>query len=254
MNDLTERFSSRVEQYVRYRPDYPPAVVDRLTREWGLASGWPVADVDSGPGNLSRLFLERGCAVTGVEPNAEMRAAGERLLGDEPRFTSVAGTAEATTLPDESVDLVVAGQAFHWFEPEATRREFTRVLRPPRRVALIWNERRLNSTPFLVAYEHLLLTYGTDYTDMRHGSAVETTVLAPFFGLDGYARSTFDNQQIFDLPALRGRLLSSSYTPEPRQPGYDAMLAELAAIFAAHQSDGVVAFAYDTNVYYGVLS
>lgn len=254
MTDPTERFSSRVARYVRYRPSYPPAVVDLLAREWGVSERWVVADVGSGPGNLSRLFLDRGPAVIGVEPNAEMRAAGEQLLGDEPRFTSVAGTAEATTLPAGSVDLVVAGQAFHWFMPEAARREFARILRPPRRVALIWNERRLDGTPFLAAYERLLLTYGTDYADVRHGTASETTVLAPFFEPGDYRLATFDNQQIFDLPALRGRLLSSSYTPEAGQSGYDAMLAELAAIFAAHQTDGVVAFEYDTTVYYGELS
>ena len=254
MTDPTGRFSSRVEQYVQYRPGYPLAVIELLEHEWGLSERWDIADVGSGPGNLSGIFLSRGCTVTGVEPNLEMRAAGERLLGDHPNFTSVDGTAEATTLPDASVDAVVAGQAFHWFAPEAARREFARILRPPRRVALMWNERRLDASPFLVAYENLLLTYGTDYARVQHRDAADATKRTRFFGPNGYALATFDNQQMFDLPALRGRLLSSSYTPEPGQAGHDAMLADLAAIFATHQRDGVVAFEYDTRVYYGELS
>jgi len=253
MTDPTRRFSSRVDNYVKYRPSYPAAVLDVLKWECGLAHDWIVADIGSGPGNLTRLFLDNGNRVVGVEPNREMRAAGERLLSGYPSFTSVAGTAEATTLADASVDLVVAGQAFHWFDQAAARREFARILKPPRPVALVWNERRTDSTPFLVAYEMLLRAYGTDYARVGNHDAADSAALERFFGPGGYTRATFEYSQVFDDEGLRGRLLSSSYTPEADQPGHDAMLQELRVLFNERQEGGTVTFEYDTTVYYGRL-
>lgn len=253
--DPTRRFSDRVDDYVRYRPSYPPAVLDLLRRECGLTPRWIVADVGSGPGNLARLFLRNGNAVYGVEPNREMRQAGERLLRDFPRFTSVEGTAEDSTLAPASVDLVTAGQAFHWFDPDRARAEFTRILRPPHWVALVWNDRLTDTTPFLTAYEDLLQTYGTDYAAMCHRS-VDTegsAVLDSFFGTGGYARAYFENRQVFDFEGLRGRLLSSSYTPGPGHPRREAMLAALRQVFDAHQQDGSVRFEYRTEVLCGRL-
>lgn len=253
MQDPTQRFSSRVDNYIQYRPSYPRAIVDLLRRECGLTAQWAVADVGSGPGNLTRLFLDNGNRVWGVEPNDEMREAGQRLLRDYPHFSSVAATAEDTTLAGHSIDIVTAGQAFHWFDHERARQEFRRILRPPRWVALIWNERRVASTPFLAAYEQLLLEYGTDYAQLQHRDTAASGALAAFFAPGGYQTATFVNEQIFDHDGLRGRLLSSSYTPEAGHPRHAAMLEELRALFDAHQSGGTVTFEYDTQVYYGRL-
>ncbi len=151
--DSKERFSNRVEDYVRYRPGYPRAVLDLLREECGFAPESVVADIGSGTGILTQMLLENGNVVYGVEPNAEMRAAGESLLQRYARFRSVAGSAEATTLPDASVDFVFVGQAFHWFEPKAARAEFERVLKPRGWVAVIWNERKKDATAFLREYE-----------------------------------------------------------------------------------------------------
>lgn len=253
MQDPTQRFSSRVDNYIKYRPSYPRAIVDLLQRECGLTAQWVVADVGSGPGNLTRLFLDNGNHVWGVEPNDEMREAGERLLRDYPHFSSIAATAEATTLADQSIDMVIAGQAFHWFDHERARQEFVRILRAPRWVALVWNERRVASTPFLAAYEQLLLEYGTDYAQLQHRDTAESGALEAFFTPGAYQVATFVNEQVFDHDGLRGRLLSSSYTPEAHHPRYAAMLEELRAVFDAHQSGGTVTFEYDTQVYYGRL-
>lgn len=252
MTDPTQRFSSRVDDYVRYRPGYPQAVLDLLRKDCRLTSASTIADVGSGTGILSELFLENGNHVFGIEPNKEMREAGERLLEGHPRFTSIAATAEATTLNDGTIDFVTAGQAFHWFEPESTREEFVRILKPDGWVVLVWNERRTDTTPFLMAYERLLRTYGTDYEAVGH-KGVTASEVRSFFAPNTVELRTFENSQVFDLEGLRGRLLSSSYTPQQGHLDFDAMLKELEEIFRRHEVDGKVSFEYDTRVYYGHL-
>jgi SAM-dependent methyltransferase len=248
----TQRFSNRVENYVKYRPGYPAEIVAILAREHGLAPESAVADVGCGTGFFAKLFLAHGCVVLGVEPNREMREAGERILASFPRFVSVDGSAEATTLPDASVDFVVAGQAFHWFDRARTRVEFGRILRPGGRVVLTWNDRKLEASPFLEGYERLLRTYGTDYAAVTQAECDDDVVRG--FYLDPDLRSyVLPNEQLFDREGLRGRLLSSSYVPEPGHPNHSPLLAELDSLFTATQKDGVVAFAYDTRVYCGRL-
>jgi SAM-dependent methyltransferase len=250
VSDPTQRFTGRVESYARYRPSYPRAVLELLEAECGLTSASVVADVGSGTGILSELFLENGNRVFGVEPNEEMRAAGERLLRDHPRFTSVAGTAEATTLDDTCVGFVVAGQAFHWFDPERARTEFARILEPAGWVVLVWNLRRKYATPFLAAYERLLETYRTDRGEVEFWRKSDE-MAASFFG--SFERKTFDNEQVLDLDGLKGRLMSISYVPARGEPGSDAMIRQAEEIFDEHHSDGRVIVEYDTNVYYGRL-
>jgi SAM-dependent methyltransferase len=248
----TERFSSRVENYIKYRPAYPQAIVETLAAECRLSPGSIIADVGSGTGILTRLFLENGNRVFGVEPNREMREAGERLLSGFPQFNSVAGTAEKTTLAEQSVDFVVAGQAFHWFDPARARVEFARILKPGGWVVLAWNSRRSSGTPFLETYERLLQTYGTDYDAVKE-QRIDAEAIGGFFAGATFQLKTFDNRQLFDYEGLRGRLLSSSYTPEEGHPNYVPMLEMLASIFQAHQVNGQVALEYDTLLYYGQL-
>ena len=155
--DSTQRFSDRVENYIRYRPSYPAQVLETLRSECGLSASSTVADIASGTGIFSRLLLEDGNRVYGVEPNREMRQAAERLLADFRGFMSIAGTAEATTLPDQSVEFATAAQAAHWFDLPKARKEFARILKPQGWAVLIWNERCTDTTPFLREYEELLL-------------------------------------------------------------------------------------------------
>jgi len=252
MIDSTQRFSSRVENYLRYRPGYPPAILDLLKDECGLTSASVVADIGSGTGILTELFLRNDNPVFAVEPNREMRAAAERLLGKYANFTSRSGAAEATTLPEQSVDFITAGQAFHWFEREPARREFLRILKPGGRTVLIWNERSMAS-PFAKAYEDLLRTYGTDYEAVNHKHTA-AKMIRSFFGVNGYELAHFPNRQILDWEGLKGRLLSSSYAPEPGHPRHAPMLNALNALFSGYQTSGTVVFEYDTLVYYGQLS
>lgn len=250
--DAVTRFSDRVSDYVRTRPGYPDAVLATITEATSLAPGSAVIDVGSGTGISTELFLRRGATVYAVEPNREMRLAAESRFRDVPGFHSVAGTAEATSLPGGSAHLVAAGQAFHWFERDAARREFLRVLVPDGWVALFWNSRRVSDTPFLRDYEALLQEYGTDYREVNHQNITGST-LATFFG--GPVRSyLFPNAQSLDYEGLQGRLLSSSYVPGREHPRHAAMQRTLRTIFDAHQEAGWVEILYDTELHVGRLS
>ncbi len=247
--DPKERFSSRVENYARFRPTYPLEVVEVLKNECGMGRDSVVADIASGTGIFTRLLLENGNRVLGVEPNAEMRRAGEEHLVNHPKFTSVIGTAENTGLPDQSVDLVTAAQAAHWFDRENALREFQRILKPPGYLALLWNDRRLEATAFDRDYEQMLLQYGTDYADVKRLD----NEASRFFGSFKREQRILSNFQDLDYAAFEGRLLSSSYAPQPGHPSHAPMLAELRRIFDAYQSGGKVRMEYDTKLYFGQL-
>jgi SAM-dependent methyltransferase len=249
--DSKERFSNRVADYVRYRPGYPRGVLDLLRDECGLTPASAIADIGSGTGILTKLFLDNGNFVYGIEPNAAMREAGEELLAAYPKFRSVAATAEATTLPEAAVDLVTAAQAFHWFHPPAARLEFARILRPGGFVAVIWNERKKDLGPFAEQYEQLLRTYGTDYARVSEAYP-ESQRMSELFG-GGFRHRTFPNEQTMDFAALRGRLLSSSYAPAAGHRNHEPMLADLRKMFDSHAVSGRVRFEYETHVYYGRL-
>lgn len=250
-SNATLRFSDRVENYVRYRPGYPPEVLQALRQECGLKAGHAIADIASGTGIWTRMLLDNGNQVFGIEPNKEMREAGERLLGEFSRFTSVEGTAEATTLPDHTVDFVTAAQAAHWFDRQRSRREFVRILNAGGWLVLLWNERILDTTTFLRDYEQLLLEFGTDYKEVRHERTTEA--VRDFFDPLPYEERVFAMRQEFDYAGLEGRLLSSSYAPGPEHPRHAAMIAELKRIFELHAVAGKVSFDYKTRVYFGKL-
>lgn len=255
MLEPTKRFTSRVENYVKYRPSYPREIIGLLEKRCGLSSASAIADVGSGTGKLTELFLKNGNPVFAVEPNDAMRSAAEAWLHGYPNFRSVAGTAEATTLADRSIDLAAAGQAFHWFEPAKARQEFQRILKPGGWVVLVWNERQVQGNTFMVAYESLLKRYVSNYEmlEHKHVSGDEGRMMA-FFGEGGASATTFPNEQQFDLEGLKGRLLSSSYAPEAGDPRHEPLLAELERLFAEHEEDQRVSFVYSTNVFYGRLS
>jgi ubiquinone/menaquinone biosynthesis C-methylase UbiE len=247
----TARFSDRVENYVRFRPGYPPEVLELLRAECGLRASHIVADIASGTGAFTRLLLENGNSVFAVEPNPGMREMGMQQLESYDRFVSIAGTAEETTLRSASVDFVTAAQAAHWFDLPRARAEFARILQSDGWCVLIWNERRTASTPFLRDYEQLLLTYGTDYNEVRHERT--TAVIHEFFAPAPYQERVFDMRQRFDYEGIAGRLLSSSYAPLEGHPSHAPMMQELERLFHAHAVGGKAEFEYDTRVFYGHL-
>jgi SAM-dependent methyltransferase len=249
-NPLT-RFSDRVADYVRYRPAYPREVIEVLGQRCGLAPSSVVADIGSGPGALARLFLEHGNEVFAVEPNAEMRSAGQELLGHFDRYHSVEGTAESAALGAESVDFITAAQAFHWFDWQRAKAEFHRILRPSGYVVLLWNDRRFDSA-FEEDYEQLLLDFGTDYSNVKDRGGAAVGALNGFFS-GNYETAKLSNRQDFDLAGLRGRLFSASYAPKPDHPNHAPMLRAIEYAFRKHASNGKVTIEYDTNMYFGRL-
>ncbi|MBF2022440.1 MAG: class I SAM-dependent methyltransferase [Hydrococcus sp. C42_A2020_068] len=208
INNATQRFSSRVENYIKYRPHYPKQIINFLRENCQLTPASIVADIGSGTGISSQLFLQNGNLVYGTEPNREMREAGERLLKRYDNFKSIDGVAEATTLANASADLIIAGQAFHWFDRAKAKFEFKRILKPQGWVVLMWNDRRTNSTSFLIAYEQLLQTYGTDYEQVNH-KQIDKTIIDSFLGTGNYQQTNFYNYQTFNFEGLKERLLSS---------------------------------------------
>lgn len=251
MPQPTERFTNRVENYVKYRPDYPAEILQIFRNETNLQKSSVVADIGAGTGISAKIFLENGNAVFAVEPNEAMRDAAREFLKDYSRLTLVDGTSENTNLETDAVDFIVAAQAFHWFKIEDARKEFKRILKAQGYVALIWNERKLNATDFLREYENFLHTYATDYDEVRHENTSQEIISDFFRG--GFKRKTFQNSQVFDYAGLEGRLLSSSYTPTAENPLFPAMIEELKRLFTLHEKEGRIDFLYDTNVYYGQL-
>jgi SAM-dependent methyltransferase len=247
--DPLKRFSSRVEYYTKYRPRYPQSVLEFLRRELNLQESSVIADIGSGTGISSELFLAAGNKVFGIEPNSEMRQAAEKYLSSYSQFHSFDGKAEATGLPARSVDFILAGQAFHWFDRQACRQEFLRILRPRGWVVLLWNDRRQDSS-FLNAYENFLRTYAIDYEVVDHRLITED-VLREFFGSANFHFRMFDNEQVFDFEGLKGRVLSCSYMPMEGHPNFQKMIDAMKILFQRFQQNGRITMGYNTLMYYG---
>jgi SAM-dependent methyltransferase len=254
MSNSTTRFSDRVEDYVKYRPHYPAGVLSYLQEIYQFNSEWVVADIGSGTGISTQLFLRNdnwaGNRVYAVEPNLAMRSRAEELLRGVPGFVSVDGTAEATGLPDGAIDLIVAGQAFHWFDPVRTREEFVRIARPGACVALIWNE-RLVLSDFEREYEALILEYAGDYKTINHKNIADLQI-GDFFYPRPFLLQAFGNEQVFDYEGLEGRLLSSSYVPKTG-PVFESMIGGLRKLFDRNQTGGRVRVGYETKLYTAVI-
>ncbi len=240
----TERFSDRVDNYAKYRPSYPGEVISFLEMETGLQKDWNIADIGSGTGIFSALLLEQGYKVYGVEPNKQMREAGEKNLMKYSKFTSVDGTAERTSLKDRSIDLITIAQAFHWMKPAEARLEFKRLLKPPGYIVLIWNI-RITNTPFLERFEQLKIDFGTDYKGTR---MVKESEIGSFFEPPPYKYHVIPHSQVLDFDGLKGQLLSTSYMPlEGRK--FDEMLIVLKGLFEQYQENGLVKVDYETKIY-----
>ncbi|MEO8447133.1 MAG: class I SAM-dependent methyltransferase [bacterium] len=249
-HNSTNRFSNRVENYIKYRPHYPKDVIGLLKANCDLTPSGIIADIGSGTGISSEIFIENGNKIYAIEPNKDMRAAAEKIFSGNENFVSINAAAEDTTLQDESVDFIIAGQAFHWFDRPKSKIEFNRILRNKGYCVLIWNE-KTPSSEFMESYEKLIRDYGTDYEKINHEN-IDDEIIAEFYSPGTVQLKTFEHTHPLDYSGLEGRLLSSSYIPL-EGVGYESMIGDLKKMFDKNNKDGFVNMEYETRVYHGNL-
>ena len=214
-----------------------------------------IADIGSGTGQMTELFLQHGNPVYAIEPNVDMRRVAEQELRAYPRLTSLGATAEATTLPDHSVHLITVGNAFHWFDHPRTRAEFLRILAPHGWVVLAWNLERNNGSPFATAFEQFWQNHIDPAARFRRfGERQRPDYIPKFFGASNFKETHLDNYQVCDFDALQGLALSFLKAPKADDPHYPVMLDELQTIFNQYHETDTVTLEYDTAIFYGQLS
>lgn len=252
-SDSTERFSVRVEAYLAGRPRYPAAIVSHLAERGALPAKATIADIGIGTGLSAEPFLAAGHRVIGIEPNAPMRKAGAEYLARHADFDMREGSADATGLPTASVDLVLAAQAFHWFEAARFRTESLRILRPGGWTALVWNDRDLDGTPFLAGYEALLIEHGTDYLAIRYRHQ-DTDAIPVYFGGRTPVPAEFRHMRRMNWEAISALAQSASYLPAAGQPGHAELMAALRRLFDACAEHGSIEMRYTCRVHAAPLA
>jgi len=251
MKDNTKRFSDRVDNYQNYRPSYTSEVVNYIFCNFGLSKDSVFADIGSGTGIFTEKLLQRCKAVFAVEPNQEMRNASDINLSSYRGYKSINGTSENTTLNANSIDTITVAQAFHWFNIDATRKEFKRILKCDGYVFLIWNK-RVTDTPFLNAYENILNNKISEYREVNHNNITHEIIKT--FLIRDYSEAIFLNNQVFTLEGVLGRLNSSSYTPKKDTNEYQILENEIVKAFNQFSTNGKVSFNYNTEIYAGKIT
>jgi len=248
----TERFSSRVEAYRRFRSRYPREIIPLLEERCALTRESVIADIGAGTGMLSELFLENGNRVYGVEPNADMRAVCEELVPRHPLLTCVDGAAEETHLPDRSADFVAIGRALHWFDQARCRPEFIRILRPGGWVVLASQGPHTRSEPVVRDFQTILKEHGLDYAQMRHRYDLDNLARRLYAGGE-FHEAEFASAEEMTYEELEGFMLSLSVTPQPGHPGFPAMQQALREYFARHESGGKIRIPMTCKIHFGHL-
>jgi len=251
MMDSKERFSDRVDNYVKFRPSYPGEAINCLIDKTGVVTASTIADIGSGTGKFTQLLVSRGLQVYAVEPNKNMRHAAEKDMCDYSGFNSVNGSAEETTLPDHGIDLITVAQAFHWFNREKCGAEFKRILKPGGKVALIWNRRDKGGSEFMLEYEHTIKhIHGGEVPNFAHDTITDS-VFGEFFA--SHESYYFHWAQHFDFDGLWGRAQSSSYSPPAGHPNHEPLKTALKELFDKYQRNSIVDFAYRTELIIGEM-
>ncbi len=249
MKNSVDRFSDRVESYIRYRPGYPQELLDYLFEACNLDKDSSVADIGSGTGIFTRLLLDKQLWVSAVEPNAEMRQAAEAQLAEYHAYKSISGTAEATQLQSSSIDLITVAQAFHWFDWQAAMAEFKRILKPEGKLALVWNRRDLGD-PFQQAYENMLVKLAPEYGLVNHMN-IEDEKIRILFSVNSFRQKTFRYTQNFDCEGFLGRMQSSSYSPTTGSDELAELNQAAVALFDKFEVNGKISFEYCSHIYLG---
>jgi SAM-dependent methyltransferase len=246
MKDSTKRFSDRVDDYIKYRPSYPQQLIKLLSHKMDLNSSSVIADIGSGTGILSQLFIDNGNRVYAVEPNNEMRKAAELFFSNHPKFISINGTAENTNLGSDGIDFIFAGQAFHWFDKRLAKIEFERILKKEGHIVLVWNVRD-DTDDFQKEYEAILKQL-PEFNDSSHKNISDEDI-RDFFSPKEMHKERAENFQTFNLEGLKGRLKSSSYVPKSGTV-FEKLMLQAESLFHKFEKKGAIDFLYKTDIYW----
>ncbi len=249
--DSKQRFSNRVTDYVSARPSYPKSLLDLLSAKIGFDSSWTVLDVGAGTGISSKLFLDNGNAVVAAEPNDAMRTAAEQWLANYPKYRSINSPAESIPLEDHSLNLIIAAQAFHWFDPVQFAKECRRLLNDRGSVAIIWNTFEHDSTPAAVEYHGILRSYSLDFEKIVNKWRQSDLLAQTWFTQESYSYSELRNDQTYDFDQMIARVASSSYMPSRDHPRFESMVDAYRKFHAEFASDGRVTLPCVCKVYLG---
>lgn len=241
-----ERFTDRVVDYEKFRPSYPKEIIQVLKEHIGLNKKWLVADIGSGTGLSTQLFLENGNDVFAVEPNREMRESLLHHFKTYRNLIALNATAEATSIESGCVDLIFAGQSFHWFDRVACQKEFGRILAENGHIVLVWNQRDPEDA-FQQEYEDFLLNHIPSYQSVSHKN-ISDDDLKHFFGSRPMHKVSLPNQQILDLRSFLGRVRSSSYFPK-EQDENKTLYDDLRLLFDKYAISERIVFKYMTEIY-----
>lgn len=247
MSDNTNRFTHRVDDYVKYRPSYSSELIGFLKEKLNINNKTQIADIGSGTGISAKLFLELGATVFGVEPNLKMRTAANIYLKEYSNFLNIDGSGEQTTLESKSIDIIVCAQAFHWFCNEAAKNEFERILKPNGHIVLIWNDRDENDA-FQADYEHIIQKYSTDYNEVAH-KHITDAIIQSFFENRTIEKHSYTYSQSFDFEGLIGRITSSSYMPNKSDANFEAMKNEVRELYQRYEENNQIQFRYTSRVF-----
>ena len=248
-----ERFTGRADIYERYRSGYPEALMHYLYTEVGLRGDSAVADIGAGTGILTELLLRRGSRVFAVEPNGDMRSTAERKLSRYPGYVSVNAAAEATGLPDDSVDFVAVATAFHWFDKNQFRNECRRILKDDGKAILIWNVKDMASE-LVRESAQISREFCPGVESVSDGiHNLDNGEFARFFRDGQYDTRSFPNPQQLDEDGFVGRSLSSSYAPSEGADAYEPYVEALRALFKRYAEKGTLWLEQVTKSYVGVV-
>lgn len=242
-------FSGDVADYAKYRPSYPPKITQYMKKEFKLSNDHCVADIGSGTGLSSKLFLKFGCTVYGVEPDPAMRTVAEKKLAEFEAFTSIDGTAHDTHLPAHSVDFVVSAQAFQWFDQDMVKPEFKRILRPNGYCVLLWNQHPFKGSAMAKEFDQLLHQYLPEFTQATRRDSIDEQ-LTGFFDQD-FQRERFKNYHVMNFETFLGWTKSYAFNLRPEAPGYNDLMQSLRKLYEKYNDNGHVTFEYFTHIYVG---
>lgn len=248
-----DRYSCKIEDYAKYRPDFPSEIIDFLYASGDISNSSVIADIGSGTGRFTRLLLEKGNLVYGVERNNEMRAKAEELLSKYTKFISISGSAEETSLNSKSVDLITVAQAFHWFDKEKCLLEFKRIIKNNGKVFIVWDDFVGDYNDFSIEQGKVISQFRVVESENKGRKLTRAEMINKFFKNNKFRTMAFTHELYEGFDEFKGGILSASFTPKPGEENYEPFINKLQEVFDKYQQNGKVCTAFSSECYFGEL-